>query len=264
MFPLERAVIERQMEPKVDAPATALLLDLDVRHVSINVDPSQTSFSLQLHEAQYQKASKQEIEGLERNGIPYRLLNVINSSERGFAFRYFIDFRKLSKALFYAGLCVTDRESSPGGRKEKEISYTQSSVLRCGIPALGKRSVCGQTRYKANNFKDIAVWDKTTLSCRRELTLYSLNRSENSGPLKQRRFPEDYRRDSKQCARSFIPIAIHTQSCASANTSRHSTLWPGSHSLSALKVTFKIRGVNSLLGRGSLGMIIKPLLTVLA
>ncbi|OXU29113.1 hypothetical protein TSAR_004897, partial [Trichomalopsis sarcophagae] len=33
------------------------------------------------------------------------------------------------------------RESSPGGRKEKEISYTQSSVLRCGIPALGKR-VC--------------------------------------------------------------------------------------------------------------------------
>ncbi|OXU16372.1 hypothetical protein TSAR_012143 [Trichomalopsis sarcophagae] len=36
-------------------------------------------------------------------------------------------------------LCVTDRESSPGGRKEKEISYTQSSVLRCGIPALGKR-----------------------------------------------------------------------------------------------------------------------------
>ncbi|OXU26772.1 hypothetical protein TSAR_000558 [Trichomalopsis sarcophagae] len=38
-------------------------------------------------------------------------------------------------------LCVTDRESSPGGRKEKEISYTQSSVLRCGIPALGKRII---------------------------------------------------------------------------------------------------------------------------
>ncbi|OXU30128.1 hypothetical protein TSAR_012740 [Trichomalopsis sarcophagae] len=24
-------------------------------------------------------------------------------------------------------------------------------------------------------------------------------------------------------------IAIHTQSCACANASRHSTLWPGSH-----------------------------------
>ncbi|OXU28595.1 hypothetical protein TSAR_013998, partial [Trichomalopsis sarcophagae] len=64
---------------------------------------------------------------------------------------------------------------------------------------------------------------------RRELTLYSLNAAENSGPLKQRRFPEDYRRDSKQCARSSISIAIHTQSCARANASRQSTLWPGSH-----------------------------------
>ncbi|OXU19491.1 hypothetical protein TSAR_009306 [Trichomalopsis sarcophagae] len=32
---------------------------------------------------------------------------------------------------------------------------------------------------------------------RRELTLNSLNAAENSGPLKQKRFPEDYRRDSK-------------------------------------------------------------------
>ncbi|OXU26606.1 hypothetical protein TSAR_005549 [Trichomalopsis sarcophagae] len=61
--------------------------------------------------------------------------------------------------------------------------------------------------------------------------LYSLNAAENLGPIKQRRFPEDYQRDSKQCARSSISIAIHTQSCARANTSHHSTLWPGSHRL---------------------------------
>ncbi|OXU20212.1 hypothetical protein TSAR_015565, partial [Trichomalopsis sarcophagae] len=54
--------------------------------------------------------------------------------------------------------------------------------------------------------------------------------AENSGPLKQRRFPEDYR-DSKQCARSSISIAIHTQLCARANASHHSSLWPGSHRL---------------------------------
>ncbi|OXU18792.1 hypothetical protein TSAR_006524 [Trichomalopsis sarcophagae] len=46
-------------------------------------------------------------------------------------------FRLLSESLL--GIPIEDRESSPGGRKEKEISYTQSSVLRCGIPALGKR-----------------------------------------------------------------------------------------------------------------------------
>ncbi|OXU22319.1 hypothetical protein TSAR_011050, partial [Trichomalopsis sarcophagae] len=57
----------------------------------------------------------------------------------------FVSAAKYSVLLIYVliteknSLCVTDRESSPGGRKEKEISYTQSSVLRCGIPALGKR-----------------------------------------------------------------------------------------------------------------------------
>ncbi|OXU22737.1 hypothetical protein TSAR_012345 [Trichomalopsis sarcophagae] len=71
-----------------------------------------------------------------------------------------------------------------------------------------------------------------------ELTLYSLNAAENSGLLKQRCFPEDYRRDSKQCSRSCISIAIHTQSCALANASHHSTLWPGN----SIRHTYEVVG----------------------
>ncbi|OXU22368.1 hypothetical protein TSAR_010485, partial [Trichomalopsis sarcophagae] len=52
-------------------------------------------------------------------------------------------------------LCVTDRESSPGGRKEKEISYTQSSVLRCGIPALGKRGE--RATHSASHYTPILI-----------------------------------------------------------------------------------------------------------
>ncbi|OXU21972.1 hypothetical protein TSAR_011794 [Trichomalopsis sarcophagae] len=132
----------------------------------------------------------------------------------------------------------------------------------------------------ANRLSGLAVTDrpfsisalKVTLKIRgvkllEELTLYSLNAAENSGPLKQRRFPEDYRRDSKQFARCPISIAIHTQSCARANASHHSTLWPSCaprtppanrlsglavtdrpFSISALKVTLKIRGVKLLEG----------------
>ncbi|OXU17084.1 hypothetical protein TSAR_014748 [Trichomalopsis sarcophagae] len=77
------------------------------------------------------------------------------------------------------------------------------------------------------------------MNCRRELMLlYSLNADENSGPLKQRRFPRDYRRDSKHHVPARTPLA--TRLSGLAVTDRP-------FSLSALKVTFKIRVVNSLL-----------------
>ncbi|OXU29903.1 hypothetical protein TSAR_000999, partial [Trichomalopsis sarcophagae] len=74
--------------------------------------------------------------------------------------------------------------------------------------------------------------------CRLELTLYSLNAAENSGPLKQKRFPEDYRRDSKPHVPARTPLGTGLSGLAVTDRS---------FSLSALKVTFKIRGVNSLL-----------------
>ncbi|OXU28188.1 hypothetical protein TSAR_002986, partial [Trichomalopsis sarcophagae] len=77
------------------------------------------------------------------------------------------------------------------------------------------------------------VRDKTTSSCRRELTLYSLNAAENSGPLKQRFFPEDYRRDSKHHVPARTPPANRLSGLAVTDRP---------FSLSALKVTLKIRG----------------------
>ncbi|OXU23020.1 hypothetical protein TSAR_001230, partial [Trichomalopsis sarcophagae] len=63
-------------------------------------------------------------------------------------------------------------------------------------------------------------------------------RTENLGPLKQRRFPEDYRRDSKHHVPTRTPLATRLSGLAVTDRS---------FSLSALKVTFEIRGVNSLL-----------------
>ncbi|OXU20724.1 hypothetical protein TSAR_009205 [Trichomalopsis sarcophagae] len=40
------------------------------------------------------------------------------------------------------------------------------------------------------------------------MQIRALKPPKNLGPLKQRRFSEDYRRDSKQCARSSISISI--------------------------------------------------------
>ncbi|OXU21936.1 hypothetical protein TSAR_010413, partial [Trichomalopsis sarcophagae] len=72
--------------------------------------------------------------------------------------------------------------------------------------------------------------------CRRELTLYSLNAAENSGPLKQRFFPEDYRRDSKHHVPARTPPANRLSGLAVTDRP---------FSLSALKVTLKIRGRGS-------------------
>ncbi|OXU27856.1 hypothetical protein TSAR_005496 [Trichomalopsis sarcophagae] len=81
--------------------------------------------------------------------------------------------------------------------------------------------------------------DLLSQDCRRELTLYSLNAAENSGPLKQRRFPEDYRRDSKNHVPARTPPANRLSGLAVTDRP---------FSLSALKVTIKIHGVKLLEG----------------
>ncbi|OXU23309.1 hypothetical protein TSAR_016636, partial [Trichomalopsis sarcophagae] len=54
-----------------------------------------------------------------------------------------------------------------------------------------------------------------------------VKRRRKLGPAKTKTLSRGLPKDSKQCAPSSI--SIHTQSCARANASRQSTLWPGSH-----------------------------------
>ncbi|OXU30405.1 hypothetical protein TSAR_005699, partial [Trichomalopsis sarcophagae] len=73
----------------------------------------------------------------------------------------------------------------------------------------------------------------STTGCRRELTRYSFNATENSGPLKQRRFLGTR---TTEGTRSIMYLRERLSPLDSL------TVTPP-----ALKVTFKIRGVNFLL-----------------
>ncbi|OXU23029.1 hypothetical protein TSAR_010292, partial [Trichomalopsis sarcophagae] len=164
--------------------------------------------------------------------------------------RFSEDYRRDSKhhvpartplATRLSGLAVTDRPFSLSALKVTFKIRGVNSLLRSWQSRNNYKTTPNHGWIKYNSIFASGSRDPDCMG--REyikvlVWLYSLNAGENSGPLKQRRFSEDYRRDSKHHVPARTPLA--TRLSGLAVTDRP-------FSLSALKVTFKIRGVNSLL-----------------